>query len=357
MAKGKLLIGLDIGTSGIKFCQLKEGKRNFQLVNFGLALLPPETIVDGAPIAGNTIVETLRDLFDAHRVRGKDVGISVSGHPVIIRKIVLPPMTQEELQQSIQWEAEQYIPFDMNDVYLDVEILNKQSAEHNQMDVLLVAAKKDMVDDYVELVRDAGLNPKVVDVDCFSVQNQFEVNYELPLTETIVLINIGASVTNINIVARGTTTFTRDISPLGGNLYTEEIQKQLDVSYEEAEILKSGGELGGTHDADSVVPQEVERVIYTVSETVASEIQRSLDFYTTTNADSQISKIYISGGTAKIPSLYRIIEQKLGVPVEIINPFKNIEVDGTRFDLEYLRDVAPMAAVATGLALRRVGDR
>ncbi len=356
MAKGKLLIGLDIGTSGIKFCQLKEGKRNFQLVNFGLALLPPETIVDGAPIASNTIVETLRELFSTHRVRGKDVAISVSGHPVIIRKIVLPPMTQEELQESIQWEAEQYIPFDMNDVYLDVEILDKQSVEHNQMDVLLVAAKKDMVNDYVEIVREAGLNPRVVDVDCFSVQNQFEVNYELPLTETVALINIGASVTNINIVARGTTTFTRDIS-LGGNMYTEEIQKQLDVSYEEAEILKSGGELGDTSDADSVIPEEVERVIYGVSENVASEIQRSLDFYTTTNSEGYISKIYISGGTAKIPSLYRIIEQKLGVPVEIINPFKNIEVDGTRFDLEYLRDVAPMAAVATGLALRRVGDR
>lgn len=119
--------------------------------------------------------------------------------------------------------------------------------------------------------------------------------------------------------------------------------------------MKAGGELGA--DADAVVPQEVERVIHAVSEGVASEIQRSLDFYTATSADSHISRIYLSGGTAKIPSLYRIIEQKLGVPVEIINPFKNIEVDGSRFDLEYLRDVAPMAAVATGLALRRVGER
>lgn len=355
MARGKLLIGLDIGSSGIKFCQLKESKRGYQLVNFGLALLPPETIVDGALIATDTIVETLRELFNAHRVRGKDVALSVSGHPVIIRKIALPPMTQEELNESIQWEAEQYIPFDMSDVYLDVEILNSNSSEDGQMEVLLVAAKKDMVDDYVELVREAGLNPKVVDVDCFSVQNQFEVSYDLPLTETIVLINIGASVTNINIVSRGITTFTRDITPLGGNLYTEEIQKQLDVSYEEAEILKAGGELGA--DADAVVPQEVERVIHMVSEGVASEIQRSLDFYTATSANAQISRIYLSGGTAKIPSLYRTIEQKLGVPVEIINPFKNIEVDSNRFDLEYLRDVAPIAAVATGLALRRVGDR
>lgn len=351
----KPLIGLDIGTNGIKFCQLKQGKRNYQLVNFGLALLPPETIVDGALIASDTIVDTLRELFEAHRVRGREVAISVSGHSVIIRKIALPPMTQEELQESIQWEAEQYIPFDMNDVYLDVEILSDDADETGQMEVLLVAAKKDMVNDYIEVAQEAGLSPRVVDVDCFAVQNQFEMSYDLTPNETVVLINIGASVSNINIVSRGITTFTRDISPLGGNIYTEEIQKQLDVSYEEAEILKAGGELGA--DADAVVPQEVERVIHMVSEGVASEIQRSLDFYTATSADSHISRIYLSGGTAKIPSLYRTIEQKLGVPVEIINPFKNIEVDSNRFDLEYLRDVAPIAAVATGLAFRKAGDR
>lgn len=355
MARGnKLLIGLDIGTSGIKFCQIKEGKRNYQLLNFGLALLPPETIVDGALFDAQTVVDTIKELFEAHRVKGKDVAISVSGHSVIIRKISLPAMTPEDLQDSIQWEAEQYIPFEMSDVYLDVEVLNEQSME-DQMDVLLVAAKKEMVNEFVQVVRDAGLNPQIVEADCLSVQNQFEINYELPLTETVVLINIGATVTNISVISHGTTTFTRDIAPLGGNLYTEAIQKQLNVSYDEAETLKAGGELG--LDADAVVPQEVERVMYGVSEDVATEIQRSLDFYTATHTEDRIAKIYISGGTAKIPSLYRIIEQKLGVPVEIINPFKNIEVDGKRFDLEYLRDVAPMAAVATGLALRRIGDR
>jgi len=352
---GKLLIGLDIGTSSIKFCQLKEGKRNYQLVNFGQAYLPPETIVDGAIIAGNTIIDTLKELFSAHKVKGRDVALSVSGHSVIIRKITLPTMTYQRLRESIQWEAEQYIPFDLNDVYLDFEILTPAESNRDQMDVLLVAAKKEIVNDYVDVVRQAGLTPRVVEVDCFSVQNQFEVNYELPLTETIVLINIGAVVTNVNVISRGITMFTRDIYPIGGNLYTEELQKHLDVAFDEAEILKAGGELGS--DADAVVPQEVERVIYSVSDTVASEIQRSLDFFFANSPESRLSRIFLSGGTAKIPSLYRIIEQKLGVPVEIINPFKNIEVDGNRFNLEYLRDVAPMAAVATGLSLRRIGDR
>ena len=353
MARRKLLIGLDIGSSGIKFCQLKEGKQSYQLVYFGLALLPPETIVDGVIIASDTIIETIRELFSTHRVRGKDVAISVSGHAVIIRKITLPQMTPEELNESIQWEAEQYIPFDINDVYLDVQILDT-SREDDQMEVILVAAKKDMVDDYVKVVQEAGLRPQVVEVDCFSVQNQFEVNYELPLTETIALINIGASTTNINIISGGITTFTRDISPLGGNIYTEELQKQLDISYEEAEILKAGGELGT--DSDAVVPQEVERIIYEVSINVAAEIQRSLDFYAATASEGQISRLYLSGGTAKIPSLYRTLEQNLNIPIEIMNPFKRIEVDSDRFDLVYLRDVAPMAAVATGLALRRLGE-
>ncbi len=353
MARKKLLIGLDIGSSGIKFCQLKEGRQTYQLVNFGLALLPPETIVDGVIIASDTITETIRELFATHRVKGKDVALSVSGHALIIRKITLPQMTPEELNESIQWEAEQYIPFDINDVYLDVQILNS-SREDGQMDVLLVAAKRDMVDDYVKVVQEAGLRPQVVDVDCFAVQNQFEVNYELPLTETIALVNIGASITNINIISNGITTFTRDIMPLGGNIYTEELQKQLDISYEEAEILKSGGELGT--DSDSVVPQEVEKIIYEVSINVAAEIQRSLDFYAATISSGQISRIYLSGGTAKITSLYRTLEQNLNIPIEIINPFKRIEVDSDRFDLMYLRDVAPMAAVSTGLALRRLGE-
>ena len=355
MAKGKLLIGLDIGTSSIKFCQVREGRRNYQLVNFGLAYLPPETIVDGALIASNTVSDALKELFDSHRVKGKEVAFSVSGHAVIIRKISLPPTSYEELRESIQWEAEQYIPFDLKDVYLDFEILRQAGPENRQMDVLLVAAKKDVVNDYLEVLKDVGLQPRVIDVDCFAVQNQFEINYEIPLTETFALINIGASVTNVNIITNGITMFTRDISPLGGNQYTEELQKHLDVSYDEAETLKAGGDLGA--DANAVVPQEVERVMYGVSENVATEIQRSLDFFSANSTDGPISRIYLSGGTAKVPSLYRIIEQKLGVPVEIINPFKNIEVDGSRFNLEYLREVAPMATVATGLALRRMGER
>jgi len=273
---------------------------------------------------------------------------------VIIKKISIPVMTEEELEESIQWEAEQYIPFDINDVNIDVQILNPNPNDQGQMEVLLVAAKKDMINDYAAVTQEAGLQPMVVDVDAFAVMNMFEASYELPPSETMVLLNVGASVININVVANGTTTFTRDIS-MGGNQYTEEIQKQLNVSYDEAEALKLGGEIGA--DSDSVVPQEVESVIQNVSQSLAAEIQRSLDFYAATSVDAQFSKIFLSGGTAKIPALAKTIENKVGVPVEVVDPYRGIEVNEKHFDPAYLRDVAPMAAVSVGLGLRRVGDK
>jgi type IV pilus assembly protein PilM len=354
MGRSKNVIGLDIGSSAIKMIHMKETKRGYQLQSFAVANLPPEAIIDGALMNSTVIVSTIRELLGSQRIRHKEAGIAISGHSVIIKKITLPAMTEDELEESIQWEAEQYIPFDINDVNIDVQVLTPEPSEQGQMDVLLVAAKKDMINDYLAVVQEAGLTPMVVDVAAFCVENAFEINYDLPASDTIVLVNIGASVININVLSEGTTAFTRDIS-MGGNQFTEEIQKQLNVSYDEAEALKLGG--GSTADADSVVPQEVERVIVSVSETLAGEIQRSLDFYSATAADSRIARIYLSGGTCKIPSLYKIIENKVGVPVEVMNPFRNIEFDPKRFDPEYIREVGPSAAVAVGLGLRTPDDK
>jgi type IV pilus assembly protein PilM len=221
------------------------------------------------------------------------------------------------------------------------------------MDVLLVAAKKDMVNDYTEVIASAGLTPVVVDIDAFAVQNQFEINYEVPRSETVVLVNIGASVTNINVLANGISTFTRDIS-IGGGQFTDAVQKALNVSYDEAEALKLGG---GGKDSDAVVPQEVERVLQTESESIANEIQRSLDFYAATSADAHIARIFLAGGSSKIPALVKTIEGRTGVPVEVMNPFRNIDVGSGKFDPDYLQAVAPMAAVSVGLALRYPADK
>jgi type IV pilus assembly protein PilM len=358
MAKGKLALGLDIGSSGVKLIQLKEarrrGEQTYSLQSFGIKPLPPEAIVDGALMNSTAIVQAIQELIGEQRIKQKEVAIGVSGVSVIIKKISMPRMSPDELDEAIKWEAEQHIPFDIKDVNLDTQILpTKGNDTTGQMDVLLVAAKKDMINDYTTVVTEAGLTPVVVDVDAFAVQNCFTANYEMPESETIVLINAGAAVVNINIVSGGSTTFTRDVT-IGGNQFTEEIQKQLSVSYEEAEALKTGG---GRSDADAVVPQEVEKVMSQVAEQVAGEIQRSLDFYAGTAADANFSRVFLSGGTARVPALFKTIEARVGVPVEILNPFKRIEVDNRKFDPALIMDLAPQAAVAVGLALRKPGDK
>jgi type IV pilus assembly protein PilM len=351
MAKSKLAVGLDIGSSGVKLVQLKERKGGYALQAFGTAPLPPEAIVDGALMNSAAIVSAIQELLAQQKVKTREVAIGVRGHSVIIKKISLPRMTQEELDESIQWEAEQYIPFDVKDVNIDTQILTPEGDAAGQMDVLLVAAKKDMINDYTSVCAEAGLTATVVDVDAFAVQNAYEANYAVG-TETVVLINVGAAVANINILAKGNTTFTRDIT-MGGNAFTEEIQKQLNISYDEAEALK----VGGQGETDAVVPQEVERVIQGVAEQMAGEIQRSLDFYAATAADSRIARVYLSGGTARIPALFKVLEARAGVPVEILNPFKNIEVDNRKFDPAVILAAAPSVAVGVGLALRRPGDK
>ncbi len=351
MAKG--LIGLDIGSSSIKVINLKKSKKGYELVNFGIAPLPPQTIVDRALMNSGAVVDAIRRLISSQAIKTKECALSIAGHSVIIKKISLPQMTKAELENSIQWEAEQYIPFDINDVNVDVQILNPQGSEQGQMDVLLVAGKKDMIYDYAAVVSEAGLTPAIVDVDAFAVENAFEASHSLPPDETIALVNIGASVTNIVVIAGGMTTFTRDIT-IGGNQFTEEIQKQLNLSYEEAEDLKIGGEQGV--DADSVIPQEVERVIQEVADNLTSEIKRSLEFFSATNQENDISKLYICGGTSKISSLQKVLESRAGISVEVFDPFKNISINDKIFDTAFIRSVAPMAAVAVGLGLRRFDD-
>jgi len=221
--------------------------------------------------------------------------------------------------------------------------------------VLLVAAKKDMINDYTAVAHEAGLNPVVVDVAAFSVQNAFENSYGLPKNDAVALINIGASTCNISVVANEAPSFTRDINT-GGNKLTEEIQKQLNVSYEEAETYKVGGDLSD-QDSDGVVPQEVEAVLTREAETIAGEIQRSLDFYLHTSADGAYSKIFLSGGTAKVPALSKAVEQRSRVPVEIMDPFRGLTVlNEKNYPPGFLRASAPMAAVAVGLGMRYLRD-
>jgi type IV pilus assembly protein PilM len=351
MARERYCIGIDIGASSVKLCQLKAVKQGFVLVNFGLVPLPSEAVVDGALMNSPRIVEAIHELVAAHKIKNKQVAISVSGHSVIIKKIPLPQMTREELEESIQWEAEQFIPFDIQDVNIDVQIVNPKSAQQGQMDVVLVAAKKDLVNEYTSVIAESGLQPVVCDVDAFAIQNMFEANYDVPSTETVALVNVGASKTNINIVAGGIPSFTRDLT-VGGNAFTEEIQKQMNLTFEEAEALKIGGK--ERRDTDVVIPADVERALQAVAENLTSEVQRSIDFYAATSADPPPAQIYLVGGSARLQALSRSMETRIGVPVHVSDPFRKIQVSAQ--DADYLKAFGPAAGVAVGLALRYAGD-
>jgi type IV pilus assembly protein PilM len=353
MAKGRNCVSLDIGSSSVKLCALKSSKRGLQLQAFDYERLPPETIVDGALMNASIVSDAIQELLGRNKVRYKDTAMSVSGNTVIIKKITLPLMTQEELEESIQWEAEQYIPFDIKDVFIGHEVVAPRT-EQGQMDVVLVAAKREMINDYTAVAHDAGLNPIVMDVDSFCLQNCYEANYGFHQGETVVLLDIGNSVVTMNVVTDGITMFTRDLS-MGGSDITDEISKQLNITYEEAELYKMGGSPGAQ--TDEVLPHEVEKIIGEKAEDMAAEIQRSIDFYAATAASSQIDKIVVSGGTAAIPSLVRIISRTSGVPSEVINPFRNVTYDDRNFPPERVQKWAPIAAIAVGLALRRTNER
>jgi type IV pilus assembly protein PilM len=345
----KNCVGLDVGSSAIKVVQLKQYKRGVQLVNFGIEPVPPQSIVDGSVMNTGAVAEAINSLFQKLKIRQKEVGLAISGHSVIIKKINVPTMTEDELEEQITWEAEHHIPFAKDDVEIDYQILNSQAGQ-NQMEVLLVAAKKEVVSDYTALVREVHLSPVVVDVAAFSLQNCFEVSYGANTKETIALLNVGASISTINIISSGVSTFTRDMT-IGGNSFTEEIQKQLNVGYEEAEAYKCGGTAG-----DEVVPQEVDEILRQQAEVMAGEFQRSFDFYLATTSEGSIDKIYLSGGSARVPALRKAIETRARLPLEIMDPFRGITVDNSKFDMDYIQLQAPMAAIAVGLALRTEGD-
>ena len=351
-------MGLDIGSSSIKVVELAQNKDNYELTHFRMAPLPPEAIVEGAIMNAGAVVDTITELIQMEKIKTKDVATSLSGNSVIVKKIKLPEMTEEELEESIQWEAEQYIPFDITDVNLDAQILGVDEQNVGQMDVMLVAAKKEIINDRISVLLEAGLTPQIVDVDAFAVGNMYETFHaDLNDDQTVVLVNIGANITNVNVIKYGITTFTRDIT-IGGSQYTDEIQKQLNVSYEEAEALKLGGDLESRMETtEAVIPQEVGSIIRSVSQAIAMEIQRSLDFFSATSADEQVSKIYLAGGTSKIPGLLGVIESKTGFPTEVIDPFQSIMINEDQFNINHIREVAPAAAVAVGLALRFVGDQ
>ncbi len=348
--RSKDAVGLDIGASSVKAVQLKRGRGVHELVRLGIAPLHPETIVDGVIMDSGTVISAIQQIFSENQIKTKDVVVAVSGHSVIVKKIRVAKMKPEELDEAIPFEAEQYVPYAIEDVNLDFQVLENADPNASELDVLLVAVKKDIVNDYLSIISTAGLNAVVVDVDAFALENAFELAYDTDRDQVIGLVNLGAAVMNINILQGGFSEFTRD-SPVGGNRYTESIQKMLGLSYDQAETLKLGTEVEGRSLRDAQPALDM------VNAEVAGAIRRSFDFFRSSSHSDTIHRVVLSGGSARLPGLVEYLSENLEIPFEVANPLRKLKADPKKIDPAYLETIAPQLAVSVGLALRQAGDK
>jgi type IV pilus assembly protein PilM len=350
--KSKAVVGLDIGSSAVKAVELKPAGKGFRVVALASEPVPPDSIVDGAIIDGAAVADAIRRLFENKAFKTKEVAASLSGNAVIVKKISLPVMTEAELSESIYWEAEQYIPFDIQDVNIDYQILDPGTGPDSKgtMDVLLVAAKKEKIADYTGVIAQAGRVPVVVDVDAFALQNAYETNYGLDVESVTVLLNAGASAININILSGGQSVFTRDIS-VGGNAYTEAVQKELNLPFESAEQLKKGEPVDG-HTFEEARP-----ILQAMTDNVLLEIQKTFDFFKASATSDRIDRVLLSGGASRVDGFQKALEDRFATVIEPFNPFQKVAFDPGKLGIANPEAVLPATAVAVGLALRRAGDR
>jgi len=343
----KEMIGLDIGSSSVKMAYVKSAGIENRLKKFGVYPLPADSIVDGAIMDHAAVVEGIQGVMRNMKIREKNVAISLSGHSVIIKRVPLDTQTPEELEESAQWQVEQYIPFDIKEVKIDFHVIGPLRDDPTKMDVLLVAAKTDLINDYISVVKEAGLIPRVVDIDSLAVGNAFESTHPVSDEHVPMVVNIGASFMNINVLHAGIPLFTRDV-PMGGGMYTSEIQKQMAVSYELAEDYKIGKADPGER-AD-----KLEEIMKVVSNLLATEAQRSYNFFSATYPDRVVTKVYLTGGAAKSAYLKEILADKIGVGVEIFDAIQGLSVDEKTVDSSMISKFDTSATVAIGLALRNL---
>jgi type IV pilus assembly protein PilM len=347
--KKDTLVGLDIGSRSVKLAEISESKNGLKLKRFGMADIPAGAIEDGAISDPETAAGIIRQLFKSTNVKETNVAVSIGGYSVIVKKINVQTMPEEQLQETIHFEAEQYIPFDISDVNLDFQILGENESNPNQMSVFLVAAKKEMVNDYINLVTLAGLNPCIIDVEAFALQNVFEANYDVQ-DENVALIDIGASKTSLNILKGSSSVFMRDVA-LGCLQINQKIMSLLDCSYDQAELHKFG------EPSAKMSGEELRQITTSVVTDWCMEIRRALDFFYTNYPDDQIKRIILSGGGANIEEFRKLLASESSAVVEILDPFKKLALDEKAFEPDYVRQIAPQAAIAMGLAMRRVDDK
>ena len=346
--KKKRVAGLDIGSSSVKMVELDGKPNSLNLVSLGFENLPSDTIIDGQIMELNTVSDCIQNVCNNHQIEANQVVTGVSGHSVIIKNIALPAMSSEELEESIDWHAEEHIPYDLADVSLDYQVTAESADSTN---VLISEFNRSIINNIKQAIQLAGKQPVVIDVDTFALQNCYEANYDPAESDVVTLLNIGASTMNVNIVKGTRSLFTRDIT-VGGSQFTDVLQRSLGLNFQEAEGLKRGV----ANAAPNVEEKSIEPLMNNVTEVVAMEIQKTFDFYraTTDDNETQVQKILISGGGSKLAGLAQDLSQRLELPVEVLNPFRKIYIDSNKFDPDYIKEIVPEMAVAVGLAMRGV---
>ncbi len=343
LSSEQLVVGVDIGSHAVKVCQLKRTDKAYSVISVGSALLPEGAVDDGTLNEPEVVGEAIADLFKNLKIKSKKVGFSISGYSVIVKKVNLAVMDDSTLEEHIMAEAEQYIPFDIQDVYLDFQDLKTNTEENERTDVMLVAAKKDIVDDYLEMLENIGLQATIVDVDGFALENTYE--YNTPKSENVALVDIGASKMNINIISSGVSVVARDIV-VGSRQLTEHIQNRFDLEFDEAEAIKLGHQPAGDRKA------EIETIFSSVCTQWVLEIKKAIDLYHSNYPESPLKKLVLSGGGSKVTGLIDFLANETGLEVELFNPFANMTSNDKKIDRDYLKIVGPEMAIASGIAIR-----
>ena len=340
--RSKLSLGLDIGSHAVKICELEDRNQSLFLASMGSAQLPEGAVEDGILQDPGTVGTVISNLMKNLKIKGKKAAISISGYSVIVKKISLNSMSDAEMESHIHSEAEQYIPFDIDEVYLDFQNLHTNSEDNERTDVMLVAAKKEVVDSYLEMLKKAGVITGIVDVDAFALENSYEDNFGLE--ETVALVDIGASKMNINIIHKGSSLLARDVA-VGSRQLTEQIQNRLGINFSEAESLKIGAVDAGEHTED------LASLFSSACSQWIGEIKRALDFFYTNHSEKNISKIVLSGGGSRIKGFDQLVQRETEISTELFNPFNKISLSD-KIDPQYVQYLAPEMAISVGLASR-----
>jgi len=349
MFYNKQLLGLDLGSYLIKASRVQKKRGKHYLKKFGFIPIPVNTVVDGSIMNTYEMNDAIKTLLARERLKDKFCSIGIAGHGIINRIINVPKVGANEFYNAIKVEAEAHIPHDINEIYFDG--IKTDIVEDGRDRVILVAARKDLVGDFIQVVNDAGVRPMSVEIDATALSNVFYINYPEEKENTVAILNVGASKINVVILSNGYVRFFRDILT-GGNYITEEITRRLKVSFQQAESLKSGTHTSG----DSILPNQVEEVVMDVAKNMVSDISRVFDYYTNTNPEDAVSKVFITGGTTRSHTFTQALKSTLEMPVEKLNPFREIVVPGQVLTSEEVEDYSHISAVSLGLALRRMDE-